>query len=151
MTRSLLAAVAALGCGHPPAGPSPRGAGAPQAIDAGPVAVDAPPPLAEDLPRLAARAVELYEAIARGFAAAGEDCARATATLRELAARYADVIAANQQVIRDGRGTQLKLALRPYDARFDAAARAVVQGPTMAACARDPGFATAFDALAGGS
>lgn len=145
MTRIACVAILAtsLGCGSRPP-PSPSG-GAVQVADA---SVDAPP-LDQDLPRLAARGVKLYEEVARAFEAAGEDCAAATAKLGALTKAYEDVVAANAKVLHEGRGMQLKLALRPYDAQFNAAAKAVMGAKTLPACSQDPAFARAFDELVG--
>jgi hypothetical protein len=92
---------AAGGCGGRPP-PSPSG-GAAQLADA---AVDAPP-LDQDLPRLAARGVKLYEEVARAFEAAGEDCAAATAKLGALTKTYEDVVAANAKVLHEAAGCSL--------------------------------------------
>lgn len=124
----------------------------PPPIDA---AVSAPPdaapavPLDQDLARLAISAVALYEELAAGLVGAGEDCAAATKTLQVLATKHAAVIAANAKVVRDGRTMELKLALRPYDIKFDAAARTIVGSKVLAACVQDSAFVTAYDALAG--
>jgi hypothetical protein len=131
-----------LGCGPQPAPQTPP----PPPADAV-IAVDVP--LDQDLPQLATRAVLLYEDVLAAFAAAGADCAAAATRLGELATRHADVIAANARVLRDGRNLQLQLALRPHDDRFEAAARGIIESPTLAACAQDPAFADAYDALFG--
>jgi len=138
-----LAIVIALGCGsHPPATEATR---PPPPVDA---AVDAAP-LDHDLDRLAARSVEMFDALARVLGAAGDDCAGATVQLGQLEARYADVIAANARVLHDGRELQLKLALRHYDERFQAAAKRVMAAPVLVVCARDAGFTAAYERLAG--
>lgn len=153
MRRVLFAAWIVVACGGPgPARePAPGSAGS---ATVAPVPVDAatPPPalpLDEDLPRLARRAVTLYQDVATAFAAAGQDCAAATTRLRELTAVHADVVAANAKVLRDGRAMQLKLALRAHDQELDQAARAIMQGPTLPACSQDEAFAQAFDELVG--
>jgi hypothetical protein len=146
MTRIACVAIIAtsLGCGsHPPPPPGKTV----QTMDA---AVDAPP-LDQDLPRLAARGVKLYEEVARAFEAAGEDCVAAAAKLGALTKTYEDVVAANAKVLHEGRGMQLKLALRPYDAQFNAAAKAVMSAKTLPACSQDPTFASAYNELVGRS
>src|SRR5687768_4713246 len=137
--------VLVLACGHPqPPAPATNGSAVP--ADA-PLAIDAAVALDQDLPRLAERAVKVFADIASAFATAGEDCAAATTMLRALAGTHADVVAANHKVMRDGRGMQLKIALRAHDEALDAAAKAIVTGKTMAACAQDEAFAKAYDEL----
>jgi hypothetical protein len=125
-------------------------AAAPSAA-AGPPPAAAPPveaaPLDQDLPRLVERALAMYRDVAGALAASGNDCARASARLRELSERYRDVVAANAKVLRDGRARQLRAALESHGDEFDAAAQAVVGSPAMANCAPDPAFARAFDEL----
>jgi hypothetical protein len=149
MSRACAAVIAlwiGADCG-PAAKPTPGGPPAPApAADAGaPEAVS----LDRDYPRLAERAVALYEAVAEAFRAAGEDCARATTRLGELAAAYRDVVAANAKVLHEGRARELKQALGERGDRFDAAAKSIVESPTMARCSEDPAFTRAFDDLVG--
>jgi len=136
-----------LGCGsaQKPAPSGPPAAPAP-APDAG---VPAAVPLDRDYPRLAERAVSLYDAVAEAFRAAGEDCARATSRLGELAAAYRDVVAANAKVLHEGRARELKQALARHGDQFDAAAKSIVESKTMARCSEDPAFTRAFDDLVG--
>jgi len=148
MSRALsIAAAVLVACsGRGATGPaSPPRAAAVAPLDAGP-AVDAAP-LDQDLARLVELSLAMYREVASAFTASGRDCAAATARLRELAGRYRDVAAANAKVLRDGRARQLRAALGPHDAEFDAAAQAVVGSPTMASCAQDAGFGVAFDEL----
>ncbi|MCW5808490.1 MAG: hypothetical protein KIT31_39430, partial [Deltaproteobacteria bacterium] len=93
--------------------------------------------------------VTLFEEIVKVFDQAGEDCSAAAAGLDQLRTRYGEVTVANAQVLREGRAMELKLALRPYDDRFEAAAKAIASSKTMRACAMDGTFARAFDALVG--
>lgn len=150
LTRALVALVmlvivGSLACGNPGPVKPPGGGGT-----AGPV-IDAPPPdamaLDHDYPRLAERAVKLFEEVAELFRASGEDCAAAATKLVELRVRYADVVVANAKVLHEGRTGELKVALAKYDDKFDAAAKAIVQSPTMAKCSQDPPFTNAFDDL----
>jgi hypothetical protein len=104
-------------------------------------------PLDQDLPRLVERALAMYRDVAGALAASANDCAAATARLRELSGRYRDVVTANAKVLRDGRARQLRAALEPHGDEFDAAAQSVVQSPVMAKCAPDPAFGKAFDEL----
>lgn len=151
MRRALFIVLAVAACGSsapaaPPVTPvpAPAPAPAPPAADASvPVALD------QDLPRLAARATELYQAMAEAFGRAGTDCAAATARLTELQSAYADVIAANAKVIHEGRNAELRAALQPHAQALDTAARAVVESTTMATCAPDPAFIEAYDRLVG--
>jgi hypothetical protein len=131
---------------------SARAPSAPPPVPPAPVAVPADAaadaaPLDRDLPQLVERSLAMYRDVARAFAASGEDCGAASARLRELAGRYRDVTAANAAVMHDGRAGELRAALGAHDQEFDAAAQAVMQSPTMARCARDPGFGKAFDEL----
>lgn len=114
------------------------------------VSFDAPLALDQDLPRLAARAVKLYEDVGGALAASGDDCRAAATKLAELTAIYAAVVAANAKLLNDGRAIQLKVALRPYEVQFDAAAKAIMASTTLSACSQDPAFAKAFDELVGG-
>ncbi|TMQ06552.1 MAG: hypothetical protein E6J90_22295 [Deltaproteobacteria bacterium] len=137
-----IAAVIACSGRPPPAQP----AAAPAVVaDAGPPADAAP--LDQDLPRLAERSLAMYQDIVSAFAASGEDCAAAVTRLHELTGRYRDVTVANAKVLQDGRAKELKAALAPHSAEFDAAAAAVVRSPVVARCAQDPRFSQAFDEL----
>jgi len=111
----------------------------------------APPPVAldQDLPRLAQRATTLYQEVASAFATAGVDCAAATARLVALQQTYADVIAANAKILHDGRARELRAALEPHAEALDAAAKAIVDSPTMSKCSQDRTFTDTFDALVG--
>lgn len=129
----------------PPVAATPTaGAGAPPPAAAAPAAAG---PLDQDLPRLVDRALAMYRDVAGALAASGNDCAAASARLRELSVRYRDVVTANAKVLRDGRARQLRAALEPHGDEFDAAAQAVVGSPVMAKCAPDPAFGKAFDEL----
>jgi hypothetical protein len=134
---------AAIACSRP--APAPRSA----PVRAAPpdAAVADAAPLDRDLPRLVERAIAMYEDIAKAFAASGKDCAAASARLGQLAAAYHDVVAANARVLHDGRAAELKAALAPHGDAFDAGARAIMQSPTMSACAQDPAFTRALDQL----
>lgn len=147
MSRACAAVIALwIGAGCSTPAKPPRAGPAAPASDAGvPDAV----PLDRDYPRLAERAVLLYEAVAEAFRAAGEDCARATSRLGELAAAYHDVVAANAKVLHEGRARELKRALAKHGDQFDAAAKSIVESPTMAKCSEDPAFTRAFDDLVG--
>ena len=165
--RVLLAALiafagagAAASCGHRDPGPAKPGgaggagsgsgsaAGQPTPPPAGSPA-PAAPPLDRDYPRLAERAVSLYTEVAEAFRAAGGDCPAATAKLGALAAAYADVVTANAKVLREGRAKELRPALAKHADPFDAAAKSIVESPTMATCYADPAFTKAFDDLVG--
>lgn len=124
----------------------PAGGSAPRVVDAAPAATG---PLDQDLPRLAARSVELYQAVGRAFAEAGEQCAVATTKLGELGKQYQDVSVANAKVLHDGRARELKAALAPHDEQLEQAARAIMNSKTLPACAKDPAFTKAFDDLIG--
>ena len=83
------------------------------------------------------------------FTAVGEDCAAAATRLGTLRERYLDVVTANEKILHDGRAKELRVALAPYEEQFDAAAKAIVKSPTLAACSQDAAFARAFDELVG--
>ncbi|NVB80077.1 MAG: hypothetical protein HOV81_16910 [Kofleriaceae bacterium] len=147
--RGALLAMIAIGCGQPTTStqttPAPQAAAAPDAAPAEPV------PLDEDLPRLADRAVQLYAEWARAFSEAGTDCTLATSRMNEIAERYADVIVANQRIMRAGHQkiVAMREAMKKHEAENDAAAKAIMEGPTMSKCASDPAFSKAVDRLAG--
>jgi hypothetical protein len=140
-----LAAAVAVGCsGKPPPAAKPVEPAPVTAVaDAG---VDAAP-LDQDLQRLAERSLAMYQAVAKAFAASGEDCKAATSQLGQLATQYRDVVTANAKVLKDGRAKQLRAALDPHNDEFDRAAKAMMQSPTMSKCSQDRAFARAFDEL----
>jgi len=105
------------------------------------------PALDRDLPRLAQRALEMTEHVAAALTAAGEDCAAATQKLTELHAAYTDVVAANAKVMHDGRAREMRQALEPMSAQFDAAAKTIMGSKTLPRCSQDAAFARAFDLL----
>jgi hypothetical protein len=148
---AVLALASTSGCGNP--GPGKSGGGPPvaQPSDAAPPPKPEPDalPLDQDYPRLAERAVKLYQEVAEAFRVAGEDCAAASAKLGELTAAYGDVVAANAKILHDGRAKELKQALGKYSEQFETAAKSIVQSPAMAKCYRDPAFTKAFDDLVG--
>lgn len=148
MTRqcAILLAIALAGCPKP--GPTPTPPAPPP--DAAVIPVDAPPaPLDEDLPRLALRAVQLFEEVVGALTAAGRDCALAARKLRELKPKYSDVAAANAKVLHEGRAKLLRIELEPYAARLDASAKAIATGVTMTECSEERDFQNAFDELVG--
>lgn len=152
MSRWGCVALVAIGCGHaapppPPPPPPPR-----VAVDAG-VRPDASVALDQDLPRLAERALQMYQDWQRALAEANGDCAVASAKVNALADAYADVIAANAKIVHAGRDRVLEMraALQPHEAEFDAAAKAIVQSDTMAKCHSDADFAHAIDRIGGES
>jgi hypothetical protein len=140
----IAAAIACRGKPPPPAQPAEATpvAAAPDAQVAGDATL-----LDQDLPQLALRSLAMYQDIATAFAASGQDCAVATTKLRQFAGTYRDVTIANAKVLHDGRAKQLQAALDPHSDAFDAAARSIMQSPTMSKCSQDPSFAKAFDAL----
>jgi hypothetical protein len=148
MSRWACAALLAVGCGHA----APATATPPPLARVADAAVDgAPPKLEDDLPKLAERAVGMFQAWQRALVEASEDCTAATAKLNQLALDYADVIEANVHVVKAGR-ERVKLlrdALAKYDEEMDAAAEAIAHSKTMAKCADDPQFAHAVDRVGG--
>lgn len=91
----------------------------------------------------------MYTALAAAFAKVGSDCTAATAAVSALEKEYADAIAANAKVLRDGRAKELREAIAPKQADFDAQAKAIAGAPTLGACENNKAFEDAFDRLAG--
>jgi hypothetical protein len=153
MSRWARAALFAVGCGHaaPAPAPPPGTTHAARSADAGFAAETTPPKLEDDLPRLAERAVAMFQAWQRALADANEDCAAATGKLNQLAIEYADVIDANSRVVHAGHDKikQLRAELAKYDEQMDAAAEAIAHSKTMSNCAADPSFARAIDRIGG--
>lgn len=151
MMRALAATLAAL-CVVGLAACPPAATPPPPVKPTPPVAPpDAAPTVAldQDLPRLAQRATSLYQEVAAAFASAGGDCPAATTRLRALQQTYADVVTANAKVLHDGRARELRAALEPHAETLDAAAKAIVDSKTMAACSPDRAFTDTFDELVG--
>ncbi len=153
MSRWARAALFVVGCGHAaPQAPAPGTTHATRAAAPDAAAVDAAPAkLDDDLPRLAARAVQLFQAWQKVLAEANGDCAAATAKLNDLAVEYADVIEANAHVMHAGHDKieALKIELAKHDDEMDAAAQAIAHSPTMSKCATDHAFAQAIDRIGG--
>jgi hypothetical protein len=149
MTRRGLLALIVVGCGHAAPPPAPVVTATHQAPpDA---AVDAA--LEDDLTALATRAVKMYQDWQHAMEEANGDCAAATTKVNALADANADLIAANARIQRAGHDkiVQLRAALESHSAELDASAKAIVQSPTMAACAHDPAFSHAIDRIGGDS
>jgi hypothetical protein len=127
----------------------------PAPVPVEPGTTHAPPPPAQpvaldrDYGKLAERATQLYRDVAGVFAAAGEDCPAAAQKLAELHDSYADVVAANEKVLHEGRARELRSALAAHEQDLDASARAIVESSTMATCSQDRAFTDAFDDLVG--
>jgi hypothetical protein len=141
-------AILAISCGHPSAPAKPQaGSNAPPA-DA---AVEAPNALENDLPRLAERAVKMFSDMQAALAAAGEDCAAATAKLTAIADANADVMEANTKVLRAGREKMkaMREEVAKHQAELDASGAAIAASPAMAKCSSDPAFAKVIDRLGG--
>lgn len=141
MMRWLALALVVAACNHT-AEPVTPGTGSSAPADA-PIATA----LDRDLPRLAGRALALYQGVASAFAGAGEDCAVATTKLDALATEFADVVAANGKVLRDHRAKEMRAALEPHQTELDVAAHAIMDSKTLAACSPDKRFENAFDRL----
>jgi hypothetical protein len=151
MSRWVSLAILAIGCGS--SAPAPQTTASPSASSSVPAdaAVEARPPLADDLPRLALRARQLYLDWQVAFADANTDCPTATASMNALADKNADVIVANQQVMRDGHEKRkaLRAEVEKYEAEMAPVAKAIIESPIMSRCASDPAFSKAVDRLAG--
>ncbi len=149
--RWACAAWLAVGCGHAaPAPASPPVAQHAVAPDAA-TADTAPARLDDDLPRLAERALALFQAWRAALDAAGDDCAGATAKLNQLAIDYADVIEANARIAHAGHDKikALRVELEKHEDDFDATAKAIAGSKTMAKCSSDRAFASALDRIGG--
>jgi hypothetical protein len=153
MRRGLLLAIVA--CGHPaPAAQPPRPAQPIRALDAAPpLPLDAPLALEDDLPRLATRAVHLFEDWRKALDDAHGDCTAAAKAVDAVADSYADVIAANTRVLHAGhaRVVALKTALKPYDADMDAAAAGIAADlqSLVPKCESVPELGRALDRVGG--
>jgi hypothetical protein len=150
MSRWASLAIIALGCGSAAPAQSTH-ATPPPATAPADAAVEPRPALADDLPRLALRARQLYLDWHAAFADANTDCATATASMNALADKNADVIAANQQVMRDGHDKRkaLRAEVEKYEAEMAPVAKAIIESPIMSRCANDATFMKAVDRLAG--
>jgi hypothetical protein len=155
---ALVATAAVAACGGRPASPPAHAAparvdasvaGAPAPAPAAPPDAAPPRPLDQDLPRLAARAVQLLQAVSAALDASGDDCAAATGRLADVQRAFADVIEANAAVARADRKAELAAALVPQQAALDAAGAAVVHAHAVAACVDHPEFAAALDRALG--
>jgi len=140
-----LAAAAMSACGAAATVPPPRPPIAAPIAPLPPPPIEPPRPLDQDLPRLAGAVLALQQEVGRALAT--PDCAGATGKLAALQPRYAEVVIAAGKVMRDGRAPELRRAVAPHQADFDAAARTIAQSPALASCAEDRGFATALDGL----
>jgi hypothetical protein len=145
-------AIFVLGCGHAAPSPQPTPVGQThvvRAIDAG--AVSDAAALEDDLPRLAGRAVALYQAWQKALVDAGEDCAKATANLNAVADQYADVIAANERILKGGHDkiAALKQALAAHEQEMDTAAEGIMHSKALATCTQDRAFVKALDRIGG--
>jgi hypothetical protein len=149
MSRWASFAIVAIGCGSAAPAQAPRTP--PPATAPVDAAVEARPALADDLPRLALRARQLYLDWHTAFADGNTDCATATASMNALADKNADVIAANQQVMRDGHEKRkaLRAEVEKYEAEMAPVAKAIIESPIMSRCASEPAFMKAVDRLAG--
>ncbi len=141
-------ATLAIACGQPAPATQPRSPEPRAVADAG---VDAPLSLADDLPRLAQRAKQLYIEWAAAFADPNLDCATATARVNELANKNADVAAANKAVFRAGheRVKALRVELEKLEEEMAPVAKVIIESPIMKRCAPDPQFGRAIDRLQG--
>jgi hypothetical protein len=147
--RPAALAILAVACGQPASANQPRSPQPAQTVDAG---VDARPrTLADDLPRLALRAKQLYVDWAAAFADPNIDCATATSRINALADQYADVAEANKAVFRAGheRVKELRAELEKHEAEMMPIAKSIMESPIMPRCASDAGFAKAVDRLQG--
>jgi hypothetical protein len=150
MPRLAWLASFAIACGQPATATQPPRPPEPSAAaDAG--IADASKTLADDLPRLALRAKQLYVEWAAAFADPNIDCATATARVNVLADKNADVAAANTAVFRAGhqRVKALRAELEKHEGEMAPIAKAIMESPIMGRCSSDPKFGRAIDRLQG--
>jgi hypothetical protein len=140
-------AIVAVGCGQRAPARAPRSPATASPSTTAPTPVR----LADDLPRLAGRAKELYLAWQSALSNGDLDCTTASVRTNHVADVFADVAEANREVVRAGheRITKLRAELDTYDAEIGPAAKAIVESPIMSRCVDDPAFARAIDRLAG--
>jgi hypothetical protein len=143
--RKVLPIVLVAACGSTTPAPAP--AAPPAAVTSAP-APAGPVPLDQNLPVLATRATQLYQSVAK-LLVTNTECDKATDRLVELQAANADVVAANNKVLHEGRAKDLRAALESHAADLDAAAKDIVGAPLMRACSQDRAFTDAFDSLVG--
>ena len=107
--------------------------------------------LDDDLPKLAARAVAMYQAIASSLAEPRTDCAAIAKKLGAIETANRDAITATAKVVHAGHDKiqKLRAALEPHQAELDASGQAIAASAPMKACSNDPGFAVAIDHLLG--
>ncbi len=156
MIRAMLrlSLVLLVACGQKtstPANPDHAPAGSGGATLGEPVAAtpDAPLPFDRDYPRIVEAAITMYGELHAALAAT-TDCVVATTALGTVQTKYADLIAANATIAREGRIAELKTAMAPREEQFAAAAKAVMELPVLPACAKDSAFTRAFGRFTGG-
>jgi len=149
MRRALVLAFAACGHAAPAQPPAPVSPHAPAPDAALPPPPDAPLALEDDFPRMANRALHMYQDWQKALADAGTDCGAAARNVDAVADTYADLIAANTRVLHAGhdRIVALKRALEPYDEQMSAAAEAIVHSKAIASCQGDPELGKALDRM----
>lgn len=113
------------------------------------VTPDAPLPFDRDYPRIVEAAIAMYGDLHAALAAT-TDCVVATTALGTVQTKYAELIAANAAIAREGRIAELKTAMAPREEQFAAAAKAVMELPVLPACAKDSAFTRAFGRFTGG-
>lgn len=150
MRLLFIAALVWIGCGHAPP-TSPESGTSHATASTTPRAPDAPVALEDDLPRLAARSTQMYQAIAKVLGEASTDCAAVAAKLDTIIHDDAEIIAANAKVLHAGHPKiqALKAALEPHQAELDASAQTIGASQTLKTCANDPAFGKATDRLLG--
>ncbi len=105
------------------------------------VSLAVPPALSEDLPTLAARSADLFDALAEVLAAKA-DCATLAASARAVLTEFEDVREAQAKVADRGAGRDLDAALAAYTDRVTAAAARM--RPAIATCHADADFGAAL-------
>lgn len=147
----MMAAAIAAGCTRPAAPAAPTAKRAPVASNAAEATLTTARPSSTDaetdaeLPALAASVAAMWEMLAVRVGAADRNCAMATAAVADVRVQFADVLTAQQRVIRRDGGDQLDVALDGVAARIAAAVSRLLATPALAHCSENPEFAAAFD------
>jgi hypothetical protein len=144
-------ALVAIGCGSSSPSRSPQAPSGPTTAAPADAAVAPRPALADDLPALALRARQMFLDWRAALSDASADCPTATAKMNALADTHAEVIEANQQVMRDGHEKRkaLRAEIANYEEELAPVEKAIAESPIMERCSSDPTFMKAIDRLQG--
>jgi hypothetical protein len=146
MWRTILF-VAACGTKQPAPHPTPPPITPDAAVALAPDAPTATGALDKNIPLLAQKSVDLHVAVAAALKVG--DCAAVTTQLVALRTQYAEVTAATEKLLHEGRAKELSTALAKFNDKLEAAAKEIVGSPTMSKCSPDRAFQKAFDDVLG--